>query len=201
MFKSFGNEKAVFVNQDEGMFVALPITLDTTTHTLETESRGGRTYAKAGSVVKEGTSVRGILAEEYDVTEGTAFARIVVEGYAWASRLTPNALTAAPNLPHIVVMPYHYIAVELGEIDTTAHTVKVIAKEGAKFASTFSGSDITATTTGGATLAYAVNTDGDTLTITASAATKVTVSAFAASAFIGSPSGSLVKGLSLVADV
>ena len=58
MFKTFGNSKEVFVNQDEGMFVAFPITLDTTAYTFETETRNGRTYVKAGSVVKEGDSVK-----------------------------------------------------------------------------------------------------------------------------------------------
>ena len=195
MFKSFGDVKAVFVNQDEGMFVAMPITLDTSVHTLETETRNGKTIAKAGSVVKEGTSVKGILAEEYDVTEGKAFARVVLEGYAWASRLTANALAAISSLPNIVVMPYKYISVAAGAVDTTAHTLKVKVLNGAKFASTFSSNDITIALDSTITATYAVNTAGDELTITASAASNVKITAIAATGFVGAASGSVLKGL------
>ena len=46
MYKEFGSTKEIFVNQDEGMFVALPITFDASVLSLETEVRSGRTYVK-----------------------------------------------------------------------------------------------------------------------------------------------------------
>ncbi len=193
MYKTFGNTKSVFVNQDEGMFVALPITLDSTALTLETESRNGRTYVKAGSVVKEGSSVRGILAEEYDITDGPVAGRIVLEGYAWASRLTANALAAASSLPKITVMPYKAVTVELKSTDAVAHKLVIKALAGAKFASTFSASDITIS--GSGTFTYAVNAAGDELTVTASAAGEVNITAIAASGFVGAESGSVLYGL------
>ena len=109
MFKTFGSTQEVFVNQDEGMFVAFPLTLDKDVLTLETETRNGRTYAKAGSVVKEGTVIKGILAEEYDITDDVVTGRVVVEGYAWAHRLTAAAIDAAASLPKIIIMPLNYI--------------------------------------------------------------------------------------------
>ena len=201
MFKSFGSTKEVFANQDEGMFVALPITLDTTIHTLETETVNGRTIAKAGSVVKEGSSVRGILAEDYDVSEGKQQARIVVEGYAWASRLTANALAAASSLPHIVVMPYKYVLVNLKSVDTTGHKLVISTVEGAKFASTFSGSDLTITLSDSATATYSVSTDGTELTITASKACTIQITAIALSGFVGAAQGSVLKGLPIEGTV
>lgn len=92
IIEEFGNEKAVFANQDDGIFSAVPITLDSTVYTLETEVVNGKTYAKAGSVVKEGSVVRGILPEKYDITNGPTPARVALEGYAYASRLTIAAL-------------------------------------------------------------------------------------------------------------
>ena len=174
------------------MFVALPITLDSTALTLETESRNGRTYVKAGSVVKEGSSVRGILAEEYDITDGPVAGRIVLEGYAWASRLTANALAAASSLPKITVMPYKAVTVELKSTDAAAHKLVIKALAGAKFASTFSASDITIS---GGTFTYAVNAAGDELTVTASGAGEVNITAIAASGFVGAESGSVLYGL------
>lgn len=195
MYKTFGNTKSVFVNQDEGMFIAFPITLDSTALTLETESRNGRTYVKAGSVVKEGSSVRGILAEEYDITDGPVAGRIVLEGYAWASRLTANALAAVSSLPKIIVMPYKAVTVELKSTDATAHKLVISALAGAKFASTFSGSDITISGGDQVTFTYSVNTAGDELTITASAAGEVNITAIALTGFVGAASGSVLNGL------
>lgn len=195
MFKTFGSTKHVFVNQDEGMFVAFPMTLDTNALTLETEVRNGRTYVKAGSVVKEGTSVKGILAEEYDITDGPVAGRVVLEGYALASRLTVNALEAASSLPRIIIMPYKALVVEVASIDTTAHKLVIKAVAGAKFKSTFSSSDLTITLPASATATYAVNADGDELTITVSAAGEVNITAIAATGFAGAASGSTLKGL------
>ena len=105
----FGNRKEIFVNQDEGMFVALPLAIDDTTLELELNTDNGRKIAIAGSVVKqvvgEDTLVLGILAEDYDITYGPIVGRVVVEGYAWASRLTEGAIAAAPLLPRIVLLP------------------------------------------------------------------------------------------------
>lgn len=195
MYKEFGNTKHVFVNQDEGMFVAFPCTLDNTALTLETETRNGRTYVKAGSVVKEGSTVKGILAEEYDITDGPVAGRVVLEGYALASRLTVNALASISALPKIVVMPYKYITIELKSVDATTHKMVIRALEGAKFASTFSGSDITISGADTVTFTYAVNTAADELTITASATGEVNITAIAATGFVGSASGSVLKGL------
>lgn len=202
MYKEFGNSKSVFVNQDEGMFVALPITLDETALTLETETRHGRKYAIAGSVVKEGASVRGILAEEYDITDGPTPARIVLEGYAWASSLTASALESAAALPKIVVMPYKYISLELAGTDATAHKMVIRLKEGAKFASTISTSNVTASAEGSGTLSsVALNAAKDELTLTFSAADTYTVSAIAAAGFVGISTGTVVKGLPIEAAI
>lgn len=193
MYKQLGTSKEVFVNQDEGMFVAFPLTFDTSALTLETEVRNGRIYVLAGSVVKEGTIVKGITAEEYDITDGPVAGRVVLEGYAWASRLTSAALEAINSLPKIVVMPYKYLVVEITSIDTDAHKVVVRCAEGAKFADysagnfTFSG---TAPTSG------ELNEAKDELTLTFAAATEGSITAIASAAFIGSPSA-VVKGLPL----
>lgn len=194
MFKTFGTQKAVFVNQDEGMFVALPITLDTTIHTLETETEGGYTYAKAGSVVKEGSVVRGILPERYDITSGTANARVAVEGYAWASMLTKDALDAASSLPKIVIMPYKSVFVELVSTDTTAHKAIIACTQGAKFASTvaaanFTISGLTLAVEGGVTL----KADG-TVELAFSAAGNGKITNIAGAAFDGA-TGATLKGL------
>ena len=106
----FGGTREIFVNQDEGMFVALPITFDEDVLELEIdETDDGRKIVKAGSVVKEVvdgvTYVKGITAEPYDITHGPVVGRVVVEGYAWASRLTDAAKEAAPLLPRIVLYP------------------------------------------------------------------------------------------------
>ena len=105
----FGNMKEIFVNQDEGMFVALPLTFDEDTLELELDETDGKKIVKAGSVVKEVvegvTYIKGITAEPYDITYGPVVGRVVVEGYAWASRLTEAAKEAAPLLPGIVLYP------------------------------------------------------------------------------------------------
>ena len=100
-----GNRKEIFVNQDEGMFVALPITFDASVLSLETEVRGGRTYVKAGSLVLQMSDIKGITAEEYDITYGPVVGRVVVEGYAWKSGLTDLAIEGAASLPRIVLLP------------------------------------------------------------------------------------------------
>jgi hypothetical protein len=104
-YKEFGSTREVFVNQDEGMFVALPITFDESVLSLETEVRNGRTYVKAGSLVLQLSEVKGITAEEYDITYGPVVGRVVVEGYAWKSRLTDLAVEGAALLPRIVLLP------------------------------------------------------------------------------------------------
>lgn len=199
-YREFGTAKNVFVNQDEGMFVALPITLDSTVLTLETESRGGRTIAIAGSVVKEGSSVRGILAEDYDITDGPKVARVVIEGYAWGEMLTVNALAAASSLPRLVIMPYKSIALVKVSEDATDHKLVIKVLNG-KFASTFSGSDITISGEALVTFTYSVNTAGDELTITASGAGDVSITAIAKTGFVGAPDGTVVKGLPMTATL
>lgn len=105
MYTEFGSTKEVFVNQDEGMFVALPITFDATVLSLETEVRNGRTYVKAGSLVLQLSEIKGITAEEYDITYGPVVGRVVVEGYAWKNGLTDLAIEGAASLPRIVLLP------------------------------------------------------------------------------------------------
>lgn len=188
MFKTFGTSKEVFVNQDEGMFVALAITLDSNVHTLETESEGGRTYVKAGSVVKEGDTVLGIMAERYDITEGRANARVVVEGYAWASCLTDNAIAAASALPKIVIMPYKAVVFSL----KSQEGLKVIIHaEGARYKDDIEVSDITAS---GLTVTSVKKVGDNDLAITFSAAGTGKITAIDATALAG-VTGPTVKGL------
>lgn len=189
MYKTFGTTKEVFVNQDEGMFVALPITLDETVLTLETITEGGKKYALEGSVVKEGDVVRGILPERYDITEGPAAARIAVEGYAWASRLTALALASASALPKIVVMPYKAIVASLVGISGLAVTLHI---EGGKFKSTIATSDITVSS--GTVSSVVVLNEGNDLRFTLSAAGTGSVTAIATTAIEGA-SGATFKGL------
>lgn len=196
MFKTFGSTKEVFVNQDEGMFVALPITLDTNSLTLETEVRQGRTYALAGSLVKDGTVAKGILPEEYDITDGITPARVAVAGYAWASRLTANALAAISALPNIVVMPFKAIVIALVKTEGLVATLKV---EGAKWASTvaanqftFAGSALTIDT-------VAIDDDGN-LAITFTAAGTDSITAINSAALVDT-TGKAVHGLPLAITV
>lgn len=105
MYKEFGSTKEIFVNQDEGMFVALPITFDASVLSLETEVRGCRTFVKAGSLVLQLSDIKGITAEEYDITYGPVVGRVVVEGYAWKNGLTAKAIQGAALLPRIVLLP------------------------------------------------------------------------------------------------
>jgi hypothetical protein len=105
MYTEFGSTKEIFVNQDEGMFVALPITFDASVLSLETEVRNGRTYVKAGSLVLHLSEIKGITAEEYDITNGPVVGRVVVEGYAWKNGLTDLAIEGAASLPRIVLLP------------------------------------------------------------------------------------------------
>lgn len=105
MYTEFGSTKEIFVNQDEGMFVALPITFDASVLSLETEVRSGRTYVKAGSLVLQLSEIKGITAEEYDITYGPVVGRVVVEGYAWENGLTDLAIEGAASLPRIVLLP------------------------------------------------------------------------------------------------
>lgn len=166
MFKTFGNQKAVFVNQDEGMFVAMPVTFDSTVLTLETKTVGGRTIVLAGSLVARSGVNIGITAEEYDITDGPVTGRVVLEGYAWKHRLTAAAVGAASGFPRIVLMPYLYLEYSLVGVDTTAHkaTIKVV---GGKFLSNIAASNLTVTTLTAS--AVALNDAADELTITFSA--------------------------------
>lgn len=198
--EEFGNQKAVFANQDDGIFSAIPITLDSSVYTLETETVDGRTYAKAGSVVKEGSVVRGILAERYDITDGPTAARVVIEGYAYASRLTVEAVAAAASLPKIVLMPYKaaIVSIEAAESGLKAK----ITVEGTKFATTAAAANFTVT---GGTIAtengVKVSDDQNSVELTFTAAGEITITAIASAAFTGTPSGITLKGLPLTAVV
>ena len=190
--EEFGNEKAVFANQDDSIFSAIPITLDSNVYTLETETVNGRTYAKAGSVVKEGSVVRGILPEKYDITEGPVAARVAIEGYAYASRLTVEAVAAASALPKIVLMPYKAAIVNVEAIGDNKVVVNV---EGTKFATTASTANFTVT--GGTISSVSVSTDQNSITLTFAAAGEVSITAIASEAFTGVPTGITLKGLPL----
>lgn len=113
MNKKFRFSNEVFINQDEGTFVAFPYTFaeGTTGVTLETEVRDGKKYVIAGSVVKESTVSLGIVPEEYCISDGPVAGRIVLEGYCYLSRLTKNARDALPVLSKIVAMPYNQVVV------------------------------------------------------------------------------------------
>ena len=190
--EEFGNEKAVFANQDDSIFSAIPITLDSNVYTLETETVNGRTYAKAGSVVKEGSVVRGILPEKYDIKEGPVAARVAIEGYAYASRLTVEAITAASALPKIVLMPYKAAIVNVEAIGDNKVVVNV---EGTKFATTAATANFTVT--GGTISSVSVSTDQNSITLTFAAAGEVSITAIASEAFTGVPTGITLKGLPL----
>ena len=190
--EEFGNEKAVFANQDDSIFSAIPITLDSNVYTLETETVNGRTYAKAGSVVKEGSVVRGILPEKYDITEGPVAARVAIEGYAYASRLTVAAVAAASALPKIVLMPYKAAILSVEAIGDNKVVVNV---EGTKFAPTAAAANFTVT--GGTVSSVAVSTDQNSITLTFAAAGEVSITAIASEAFTGVPTGITLKGLPL----
>ncbi len=112
----FGNTKEIFVNQDEGMFVALPLTFDEDTLELELDETGGKKIVKAGSLVLQLSEIKGITAEEYDITYGPVVGRVVVEGYAWKSRLTDLAIEGAASLPRIVLLPLEIDGSELPSI-------------------------------------------------------------------------------------
>lgn len=102
----FGNQKAVFANQDDGIFSAVPITFDESVLTLETYTAGSRKFVKAGSLVKYGNTVKGITAEEYEITDGPVNGRVVLEGYVYVDKLTQNAAESMSVLPKIVPIPY-----------------------------------------------------------------------------------------------
>lgn len=189
MFKSFGSTSEVFINQDEGMFVAVPFTFDENAYTLETETVGGRKYVKAGSVVKEGAVVKGLTAEAYDITYGPVTGRIVLEGYAWMSKVTAAAANAASALPKIILMPYLYNVFKVIEKDG----LKIIleAAEGVKFKDDIALSDLTATTLVPSSVTYLAD---NKVAITFSAAGTGSLDAIDATALIGA-SGATVKGL------
>lgn len=197
MFKTFGNQKAVFVNQDEGMFVTMPVTFDSTVLTLETASIGGRTIVLAGSLVKRGAINIGITAEEYDITDGPVTGRVALEGYAWKHRLTAAAVAAASGFPRIVLMPYLYLEYSLVGVDTTDHkaTIKVV---GGKFLSTIATTDLTVSTLTAS--AVALNDEADELTITFSAAGTGSITAIAGTAVAGEESATVV-GLPIAVTV
>lgn len=199
MITKFGGINEVFVNQDEGMFVALPMTLDATVLTLESVTAGGKTIVPAGTVVLEGTTVRGILAEDYDITNGPVVGRVVLEGYAWSHRLSANALAAIAALPRIVVLPYKVVVFVAGEQNDTNHTAKVKLLNGLRFAADIAVTDLTISTV--VASAVAVSTDGTELTITSVAGGKGSLTAIDLAKIVGADSSSVVKGLPIALDI
>lgn len=102
----FGRQKAVFANQDDGIFSAIPITFDESVLTLETYTEGVRKFVRSGSLVKQGTTIKGITAEEYEITDGPVNGRVVLEGYVYVEYLTQDAVESLSLLPKIVPIPY-----------------------------------------------------------------------------------------------
>jgi len=163
MYKKLGGTKNVFVNQDEGMFVAFPFTFDEDSATLETETVGGRKYVIEGSLVKTGNIINGITAERYDITEGPVVGRVVVEGWAWKDLLTVNARQALASLPKITTFPINE--------KVTLNSIAITNKEALLALEV--GSDAV-------TVKYSLNpsdypTEGATITLTSSKATVLSV--------------------------
>ena len=102
----YGRQKAVFANQDDRIFSAIRITFDESALTLETYTEGVRKFVKAGSVVKDGNTVKGITAEEYEITDGPVTGRVALEGYVYVENLTQSAAESLSLLPKIVPIPY-----------------------------------------------------------------------------------------------
>ncbi len=163
MFKEFGSTKEVFVNQDEGMFVAFPFTFDEDSATLETETVGGRKYVIEGSLVKTGNIINGITAERYDITEGPVVGRVVVEGWAWKDLLTVKARQALASLPKITTFPINE-KVSLNSIAITNKEALLALEVGSE----------------AVTVKYSLNpsdypTEGATITLTSSKETVLSV--------------------------
>lgn len=163
MYKKLGGTKNVFVNQDEGMFVAFPFTFDEDSATLETETVGGRKYVIEGSLVKTGNIINGITAERYDITEGPVVGRVVVEGWAWKDLLTVNARQALASLPKITTFPINE--------KVTLNSIAITNKEALSALEV--GSDAV-------TVKYSLNpsdypTEGATITLTSSKETVLSV--------------------------
>lgn len=205
----FGDQKAVFANQDDGIFSAVPITFDSSVLTLETYTANNRTYVKAGSLVKSGSTVKGITAEEYDITNGPINGRVVLEGYVYVEALTEQAATNLSSLPKIVPIPYGKIIFEAQE----ASGLKVVLKaHGTVWTSTAAAANFTVTDDSPATnatiSAVARDTsDNSLITLTiAPAETKSLVngmfkiSAIEAAAVVGS-TGKVTAGLPIVITV
>lgn len=115
----FGNQKAVFANQDDGIFSAVPITFDKSVLTLETYTENSREFVKAGSLVKYGNTVKGITAEEYEITDGPVNGRVVLEGYVYVDMLTSDAaaVIGSSALPKIVPIPFGKIVFDKMRVD------------------------------------------------------------------------------------
>lgn len=118
MNKKFGFSSEVFINQDEGTFVAFPYTFaeGNVGVKLETELREGKKYVLAGSIVQEGSTSLGVVPEEYCISDGPVAGRIVVAGYCYVSKLTSRAQELLPSLPNIVAMPCNQIVVWMKEL-------------------------------------------------------------------------------------
>lgn len=203
----YGNQRAVFANQDDGIFSALPITLDENVLTLETYTVNNRKFVKAGSLVKYGTTVKGITPEEYEITDGPVNGRVALEGYVYVEALTEQAALNMSSLPKIVPIPYGKIIFALDKVDgvdvyiKSSGTVWATAVKAENF--TVEATDLTATVS-------AVSKTSDSvvkLTFTFAAATgkteisgTVKIKAIASAAVVGA-SGKVTEGLPIVLTV
>lgn len=205
----FGNQKVVFANQDDGIFSAVPITFDSSVLTLETYTANNRTFVKAGSLVKSGSTVKGITAEEYELTSGPINGRVVLEGYAYVEALTELAATNLSSLPKIVPIPYGKIIFEA----MSAMGNKVVLKaHGTVWTSAAAAANFTVTdgspATNAAISAVARDTqDNSLMTLTIGASESHTLSngvfkitAVAAAAVVGS-TGKVIQGLPITITV
>lgn len=208
----YGNQRAVFANQDDGIFSAIPITFDEDVLTLETYTASdNHRYVKAGSVVKYGTTIKGITAEEYDITYGPINGRVVLEGYVYVEALTEGAVQAMSALPKIVPIPYGKILFDLIRAEGKDVYIKV---SGSVWATAVAAANFTLEATGvTATVSSVERVSGKdnilklSLTITAvESATSsvlngtVSIKSVASAAVIGA-SGKVISGLPIVLTV
>lgn len=203
----FGKQVAIFANQDDGIFSAVPITFDSTVLTLETYTEGTRTYVKAGSLVKEGNTVKGITAEEYDITDGPRSGRVALEGYVYIQNLTAAAAAAISALPKIVPIPYGKIIYEVVGHDGLDLYVRLY---GSVWTASVATDSFTITDTDTTNMVVddveVDDTDSALLTITFDVDTgktaadgKLSITAVNSAAIVGA-SGKVIEGLPIVVE-
>lgn len=204
----FGNQKAVFANQDDGIFSAVPITFDESVLTLETYTDNNRKFVKAGSLVKQGTTVKGITAEEYEITNGPVNGRVVLEGYVYVEALTEAAASNMSVLPKIVPIPYGKIVFAGRKGAGLSAFIKV---SGSVWAATATAANFTLTDTDTTNIVVSEvarsTEDQSLMQLTFKAAAdkelangKFSISAVATAAVVGA-NGKVISGLPIVMEL